>query len=471
MTEESAMSSARRLGRWLEHKLVYSISFAVVFLALAGVGLFFLIGEGKPSAQVVRIGVVEGGLVRKRFLEHMAAEGRKNHLDIRLVPTQSTADTLRQVDDETTEMEMGVISGAIEDTVPRTVLEIAPLYMEPLHLLVKADLYDRVSNDYGQLKGRSISMDATHSATSLLATELLRFTGLIDRDTGAPHYTPVTLTQVQLLSETDGSRLPDAVFQLAGMPSPTIKHLISNFNYRLVPLPFGESFNLDRFRDTEAGPAAGTHLRLNKMLVQEFVVPAFAYSVSPPVPPVDTRTLATRLVLIGNDNVDDRLVRRVLEVILSPDVASLARPPLDIGLLSSAFQFARHPGTDRYVSSLQPFDIDGTFLVHERVVEVWGIIIAAYLMVTKGLKAWRDRKLAAYKRSSNDFLREIMEVEGAAAAGASTADREALDQRLSDIKKASIDLQLSGQLEDPENFQSLLVTLADTRVRIWRAPT
>ena len=459
----------RRAGQWLENKLVYSIGFGVVLLVGAGVGLFYLFGEGSPSTRVVTIGYVEGGRVRKNFLEHMALDGQRYGLDVRVSATRSTAQTLDLVDRH--ELDMGVIAGAVESNVPRAVSEIAPLYMEPLHLLVRAELYDRVAKDYGQLKGTSISMDGRDSATKLLAMELLRFSGIID-PAGTPLYTPVDVTQAQILNETDGRRLPDAVFQLAGMPSPTVRHLVANHNYRLVPLPFGESFNLDRFRDAEGAPSANaSHLRLNKMLVQEFVIPGFAYSVSPPVPPADTRTLATRLILIGNDTADDQVVRRMLDLVLSPEISTLARPPLNLDLLSSSFQFQRHPSTDRYVASQKPFDLDGTFLVHQRMMEVCGIIIAAYVLACKGVKAWRERRLAIRKQSSHDFLRQILDIEGAAASCSSHADREALDQRLSDIKKTSIELQLEGRFEDPENFGSLLATLADTRIRIWRGGT
>jgi TRAP-type uncharacterized transport system substrate-binding protein len=468
MTSEGAIRTAARAGKWLENKLMYSIGFGAVLLIAAGVGLFYLIGDGNPSARVVRIGYVEGGVVRKNFLEHMAAEGRKHHLDIRVAATNSKTQMLSLVDGD--ELDLGVISGGVESSVPRSIFEVAPLYMEPLHLLVKADLHEQVSADYGQLKGRTISMDGRDSATSVLAIELLRFSGINDPATGAPLYNMVNMTQAQLMSETDGRRLPDAVFQIAGMPSPTIRHLVANHGYRLVPLPFGESFNLDRFRDAEAAPPAGdSQLRLNKLLIEEFVVPAFAYSVTPPVPPADTRTLATRLLLIASDNFDEELVRRVLEVVLTPEISSLARPPLSLDVLSAPFQFERHPGTDRYMSSLRPFDLDGTFLMHQRMVEAWGVLIAAYVMGTRGVRWWRERKATERKRPSSDFLRQILDIEAEAAASTGTTHREALDQRLSDIKKSSIELQLAGQLEDPENMASLLVTLADTRIRIWRA--
>ena len=64
-------------------------------------------------------------------------------------------------------------------------------------------------------------------------------------------------------------------------------------------------------------------------------------------------------------------------------------------------------------------------------------------------------------------MSEVLALEAQAGASCTAADRISLDQRLSDIKKASLELHLDGRLEDAEELPSLLVTLADTRTRIW----
>jgi TRAP-type uncharacterized transport system substrate-binding protein len=445
-------------------KVFYSVGFAVVFLLLTGVGLVYFMGPS--SVQVVRIGYGAGGPVRKYFLEQMAEHGKTRHLDIRLVPTEGTDQTMTLIDQNGADL--GLIAGAIKDRVSRKVLEVAPLYMEPLQLLVKTELYEAVSKDFGELRGKSIELDSQNSATNLLATELLRFIGLADPVTGAPRYQPLHIPQAQLVNLTNGPTRPDAIFQIGGVPSPLIRTLITDHDYRLVALPFGGSFNLDEFRETEA-PLASTNLRLEKSFVEESVIPAFVYGVLPSVPPSDTRTIATRLMLVGHPGLDTQIVRRVLELVFSPEISNLSKPPLTVELLNSNFQFERHPGTDHYLSSLKPLNVEGAFEAYARIGEVWGLIIAAYFSATKGWKAWKARRAHLPERSVGDFLKEILDVEAAAHASCTDADRIALDQRLSDIKKTFIELDLDGRLEDSENLQSLLVTLADTRIRIWRS--
>ena len=452
--------------RWLEGKIVYSVGFGVIVLLLVGASLVYFGRLRPPSVQVVRIAYGSGGAVRKYFLEQMAVQGRKRHLDIRLIATEGTDETLTLIDRN--EADFGLIAGGIEDRMSRDVLQIAPLYMEPLQLLVKAELYESVVKDFGQLKGKSIGLDSPSSATNLLATELLRFIGLTDPATGQPQYQPVFISQAALADRKQGRPLPDAIFQIGGVPSPSIRHLVTDSTYRLVALPFGGSFNLAKFRDSEIPDTfASTTLRLNKSFVEEFVVPAFVYNVLPAVPPNDTRTIATRLVLVGNHRLNNQLVHRLLELILSPEISNLVRPALTVDLLNSAFQFERHPGTDDYLSSLKPLDVEGAFSAYSRLAEIWGLIIALYIGAAKGLKAWMARRAHLPRQSVGDFLGEVLAVEAEAHASCSNDERIRLDQTLSDIKKTAIELHLEGRLEDADDLPSLLVTLADARARIW----
>ena len=272
----------------------------------------------------------------------------------------------------------------------------------------------------------------------------------------------------ELAGRTHDRSLPDAIFQIGGVPSETIRNVIANNDYRLVPLPFGESFNLDKFREAETPePSTNRQLRLNRGAVEEAVIPAFVYSVLPAVPPSDTRTIATRLVLVGSDRLDALTARRILDLILSPDVSSFSKPPLTDDLLNTSFAFQRHPGTDAYLTSLKPFNVEGAFEAYSRIGQLWGLIITAYLAGSKGLKMWKERQAQVPTKSVGDFLGEIMAVEADVHASCTNDERILLDQKLSDIKKDSIELHLAGRLEDAEDFPSLLVTLADARSRIW----
>ncbi len=460
----TAPTPAQRAIQWLGGKIAYSVGFGVVVLLAIGAGLVYFNARATTKARVIRIGYGSAGPIRKHFLEQMAVHGKERNLDIRLFETEGADQTMDLIDQGAADL--GLITSAVKDHADRDVYELAPLYMEPLQLLVRSELYDAVSRDFGQLAGKSIGLDGEQSVTNLLATELLRFIGLADPATGAPRYRPV-YAQSRLTYLADQSSLPDAFFQVAGIPSPGIRSVIAAHDYRLVPLPFGESFTLEKFREAEAPDFhQPSNVRLNKAFVEESIIPAFTYSVLPAVPPIDTPTIATRLILVGGRHLDDALVHRILDLIFSPEISSLAQPNLSVNLLNSSFELQRHPGTDKYVDSLKPVDVEGAFVAYGRLAEVWGLIIALYIGAAKGLKVWQQRS-ATGRRAVGDFLMEVLAIE-AEAGGTSTRDaRIALDQRLSDIKRASLELHLDGRLEDAEELSCLLVTLADTRTRIW----
>ena len=465
-----ARPAAKGALSWLRNKILHSVGFGLVLMLVAGVVIFKFSDFRKPHADVVRIAYSSGGAVRKHFLEEMVSNGKKQNLDIRLIPTEGADATLALIDKHGAEM--GLIAGAIEDRAKRRVLEISPLYMEPLQLVVKAEIFDAVSHDFGALKGKTISMNGDDSATSILATELLRFIGLHDHATGQPLYRPSQMRESDVLREKDTAALPDAIFQIGGVPSGAVEDLVTNHNYRLVALPFGGAFNLSKFR--ESGPATvanGARLGLNKTFIEEAVIPAYVYGVLPAVPATDTRTIATRLTLIGDTNLSNEIVQRVLAEVMSPEVSNVVQPQLTPKLLDTEFLFPRHPGADAYLESLKPFNVDGAFDNYQRMAEIWGILVALYFAGTNGWKWVRERRDRKRRHSVGDYMGQVLEVEAGAHAATSDADRRALDQRLSDIKKEAIELHLDDRLEDADNLQSLLVTLADARTRIWGMAT
>ena len=448
----------------MRNKILYSFGFGIL-LFLASLALFHFSEFLKPKPDIVRIAYSSGGPVRKHYLEQLAAHGGKWNLDIRLVPTESTDATLSQIDKES--VEMALVAGGVEDRAHRRALEIMPLYMEPLQLVVKAELYDAVARDFGQLKGRSISMDGSNSATTVLATELLRFMGLTDPATGAPLYRPVHIPQSELMTRKDIAALPDAIFQIGGVPSATIAALVTRYNYRLVALPFGGAFNLSKFRESESPqPAQGARLGLNKTFVEEAVIPAYVYGVLPPVPAADTRTVAARLMLLGGEHLKKDVVKRMLALVLSPDVSHLVEPQLTVKLLESEYEFPRHPGADAYLASLKPLTIDSAVSNYQRMAEIWGIVVAAWLALSSGWKWWKDRQDRTIRHSVGEFMGQVLEVEASLNKPLAAEDRQGLDLRLTEIKKQAIELHLEGRLDGADALHSLLVALADTRAHL-----
>src|SRR5262249_58441272 len=86
------------------------------------------------------------------------------------------------------------------------------------------------------LHGKTVDLDEFGSGTHSLAVAILQFDGLEPRDRDPERgYVPVSLARQDLFAETDPARLPDAVFLVSTLPSPTASYLVIKHGYRLVP--------------------------------------------------------------------------------------------------------------------------------------------------------------------------------------------------------------------------------------------
>ena len=108
--ENVTPKSAGHAVRWLGGKIAYSVGFGVIVLLLVGAGLVYFYETREPPLQVVRSGYGAGAPVRRRFLEQMAIHGRKHNLDIQLIATSGTDQTLTLVDRDAADL--GLIAGS-----------------------------------------------------------------------------------------------------------------------------------------------------------------------------------------------------------------------------------------------------------------------------------------------------------------------------------------------------------------------
>jgi hypothetical protein len=143
--------------------------------------------------------------------------------------------------------------------------------------------------------------------------------------------------------------MPDAVFLLSSLPSPTASYLVTRHGYRLVPLPFAEAFALrslaEPARDHEHVPAGG---RIVMGRIQGVTVPAFTYGVEPAVPERPLPTLGARLLFVAHQDVPPRAVLQLVEATYGAEFGQVVRPPLDSRLMDLPPEFPWHGGAVLY---------------------------------------------------------------------------------------------------------------------------
>src|SRR5262249_16284633 len=171
-------------------------------------------------------------------------------------------------------------------------------------LLVKKELYDKVSAHLAALDGKTVNLSEAGSGTHDLAVEVLAFVGLHPRGGGrARGHIPMALSRQQMFAAKDPARLPAAYFLVSSLPGPTVKYLVEQHGYRLVRLPFGEAFALGALTTPEGTSPKRDHgPRVDKGHIFPVSIPAFTYGVDPPVPSAALPTLGARLLLVAHQD-------------------------------------------------------------------------------------------------------------------------------------------------------------------------
>src|SRR5262249_45729684 len=93
---------------------------------------------------------------------------------------------------------------------------------------------------------------------------------------------------------------------------------------------------------------------IEKSCIASTSIPAFAYSVEPPVPAAVTPTFGTRLLLVAHKDVDRQTIRRLTEGTFAAEFAKIMRPALDPKLLDLVPEYPWHDGTRLYMERNSP---------------------------------------------------------------------------------------------------------------------
>ena len=115
---------------------------------------------------------------------------RAHKIEIEIIPTDGSDQALREVSDGNIDLAFAQ-GGLIGQHYPH-VTQVAPLHLEPLHLLVKSEVSALMkSQGLAVLGGRVINTGTTGSGTQALARLVLKFLGL--------HSSAAAVTQLSLV--------------------------------------------------------------------------------------------------------------------------------------------------------------------------------------------------------------------------------------------------------------------------------
>jgi hypothetical protein len=351
------------------------------------------------------------------------------------------------------------------------VRQVAALHVEPLHLLVKQELLEEVTARLTALEGKTVNVGVAGSGTHSLAVEVLAFAGLRARDSEHPKgYVPTAWSRQQLFAEKERARLPDAVLLVSSLPSETAKYLVTRHGYRLVPLPFGEAFALEAVGTAAGEPQPAPDSGVDKKRISATSVPAFTYSVEPPIPPAPLPSLGSRLLLVAHKDVDPQTIRQLVEVTLVTEFAKINRPPLVAKFTEVPPEFPWHAGTQLYRERNSPV-VSGALM--DSAQKGFAILAAA----ASGLFVlWQwTKQYSQFTRDKgfNKYLSQVTRIEEQALqaerdGAVSLPQLHTLREQLDRLKTEALDRFTEGELAGKDLLAGFLALVSEVRNHVTR---
>ena len=286
-------------GVW-KHRYWLSLALSLATLVFA---IFAFRPNSPTPAQRITLTAGPEGTTRSLVAHALADELAARGVTTNMIATAGTLATFGLVDSGA--VDFALVSGAFRTTQFTHVREVVPLYLEPLHLLVKREFAADVGRDLVALRGLTVNLGTVGSANHGLATSVLALAGLHEtypadvRGYTARHTEPAEIAA--LLASGRHSDLPDAVFYLGSTPSKIALQYIRDADYRLVAIPFADAFRLSAIITEGAQQASDEEVE--RLDTQDVVIPAYTYQVEPPVPAEPTHTLGVPLLLVANEAV------------------------------------------------------------------------------------------------------------------------------------------------------------------------
>jgi TRAP-type uncharacterized transport system substrate-binding protein len=338
-----AMSLQRRLV-----KILWKWVAPVAGLTAIALAIFFYFHSPGPKSYRLRMTAGNPIGMRHQLATRLQEDVKRQNLTLVVVPSAGSEEALDWVNSR--QVDAALVQGGLSPAGRPNVREVAALHVEPMQLLVKNELFKETSTSLTALRGKTVDLSEIGSGTHALATAILEFAGLRPNDQDpAGGYIPLFLNRKEMYSEQDTARLPDAVFLLSTLPSPTSTYLVTRHGFRLVPLPFAEAFALSSLAEPEVdkqqGPLEG---RIVKGRIQSVSIPAFTYSVEPAVPDRPIPTLGARLLLVAHKDVPSRAALQLVEATYGTEFGQIVRPPLDPKLMDLPPEFPWHDGAVLY---------------------------------------------------------------------------------------------------------------------------
>jgi TRAP-type uncharacterized transport system substrate-binding protein len=447
----------------LRERRAGTVALVLGLLALA-VAIGFALAPAPPPSARVTLTAGAAGTSRSLVARSLAREVELLGTQVEIVEESSEQAELSNLDSGN--VDFGLVSGVFRIEHFQNVRQVAPLYVETLHLLVKNELAGSLEASLAGLRGRAIEVGPRSGASAGLAAAVLAFAGLPLADGSAAGATLTSLEPRELeeLARSGAAeKLPDAIFHLATVPSTVAQTLLDTGWYRLAPLPFADAIRMSAL--VRADASQGLAAEIERSWVVDAVIPGFVYGTDPPSPPEAIHTLGTRLLLVAHRSVSKETVERVLEAVFRSRFARIVEPPLDRSVLALPRRLRLHPGTLEFEKEGQPVITADKVDEFSNTLSVLGALVGGSIALWS---AWQQRKRARANQLFGEFMLRVAEVERKAVEIELSATHElppliALQRDLLQLQGEALERFAAGELGGQSALADLLAPVNAAR--------
>lgn len=359
-----------------------------------------------------------------------------------VLPSEGSQDALSRVSEG--KLDFALIQGGLE--LPfANVVHVANLAPELLHFLVRPDI-----KDIAGLRGMRINLGSKKGGTRVIAKELLEFSGMQD----GVDYVETNLGTEDLLALRK-DRVPDVIVITSFAPSNVADYIVKQYGYSLLEIPFPNA------------------LALRQGWAADSKVMAYMYSVQPPVPPRDVKTVGVNLQLVANANLDPRAVFKVLEGVYSPGLQLRLKMKFDEDKILESASYPLSSGTRLFMDRKNPFLSQATL---KKVESLFGLILSVASTLIVVFKWFKGAPPETVKPETEDaffvtLIERVLTVDATIDASGGSAlafnEYETLQKELSDIKATAMRrLTANGPLANANLVPQLFSAIADSRTRL-----
>lgn len=309
--------------------------------ALLGIGGKFLY-ELLPRTYTLSI---TGGdiLSDRHYIARMLEEsGGKFGLTLEIVPTHGSLQAMDMLSEG--KLDVAIIQGGLDPDMDG-ITHVATLQPQLIHFLVQPSI-----REVADMRGKIINLGPRSGGTRVVGHQILQFSGL---EKGVD-YEEANYSSEQLV-EMPASQLPDVLVTVSMIPSSLADVMVKQRGYVVLEMPFPNS------------------LALRRGWVDNATIPAYAYSVSPAVPPRDIVTIGVHTHVIARAGLPPHAVFALLSTLYSPSVTTDLRMKLreTDATIPSGFPLAE--GTEMFLARHEPVLSVG---LYEKAKSAFGLVMS-----------------------------------------------------------------------------------------------